>query len=235
MKRLWEEERAEHSPELRLETLQKLGGASGIVKSHFQDTMRELPEDEQRLCATIFDRMVTPSGMKIALSAADLAHLTNENQERVRGVLEKLANGSSRIINRVPSPKDDRTFLFEIFHDVLARPIRDWIAAERERVQQQEKLEKQKREAEQELARQQAELEQAEEEHARQLREIMWQQEQIAREKQIKRHFRNLFIVAFSALCFLLVSVFAGVAMAYREVAQQKARVIGYAGERGNR
>ena len=147
MKRLWEKERGEHSPELRLETLQKLGGAPGIIDSHFKDTMRELPEDEQRLCATIFDRMVTPSGMKIALSAADLANLTNENQERVQGALEKLANGSSRIINRVPSPRDDRTFLFEIFHDVLARPIRNWIAAERERVQQQEELEEQKREA----------------------------------------------------------------------------------------
>ena len=60
LKRLWEEERRLGSTNLRWETLNALGGASGIAKSHFEDTMKALPEDEQRLCATIFDRMVTP-------------------------------------------------------------------------------------------------------------------------------------------------------------------------------
>lgn len=222
LKRLWEEERHHGSPIMRLETLEDLGGASGIDKRHFLDTMRALPEDEQRLCAAIFALMVPPSGMKIALSADDLAKLASKETERVSNVLEKLANGPSRIINCVRSPKDNRAFLFEIFHDVLARPILDWIAAERERVQQQEKLEKQKREAEEERARQQAQLEQqrleAEKEHARQQREII-------REKQIKRRYRNLFIAA--GFGFLLASVFAGVATyTYREAAQQKAVAI---------
>jgi WD40 repeat protein len=126
LKRLWEEEHRQGSSELRWETLKALGGASGIAKSHFQDTMKALPEDDQRLCATIFDWMVTPSGMKIALSAADLAKLANKDTESVRSVLEELTHGPSRIINCVRSPKDNQTFLFEIFHDVLARPILDW-------------------------------------------------------------------------------------------------------------
>ena len=126
LKRLWEEERRQGSAELRLETLNALGGAPGIVDSHFNNTMRTLPEDEQQLCATIFDRIVTPSGMKIALSAEDIAHLAKKDRERVRSVLNKLANGPPRIINRVLSPRDNKTILFEIFHDVLARPILDW-------------------------------------------------------------------------------------------------------------
>lgn len=229
LRRLWEKERREGSSELRLETLKALGDAKGIAKVHFENTMKALPENERRLCTTIFDRMVTPSGMKIALSAADLANLTNENQKQVLSVLEELAGGPSRIIQCVPSPKDDRTFLFEIFHDVLARPIREWIAAERERVQQQEKLEEQKREAEKERARQQEQLErqrrEAEEKHARQREEIARQQKQVAREKQLKRRYRKLAIAA--GLGFLLASVFAGVATyTYRDAAMQKARAI---------
>ena len=89
LKRLWEEERDQGSQEMRPRTLQRRGGASGIAKSHFEDTMATLSAEEQRLCATIFDRMVTPSGMKIALPATDLARFAEEDPEWVRGVLEK--------------------------------------------------------------------------------------------------------------------------------------------------
>ena len=138
LKRLWQEEQQQGSQELRCSTLNNLRGAGGIAENHFKDTMKQLPEDERRLCAVIFDRMVTPSGMKIALAAADLAGMTGEDSERVATVLEKLAAGRSLIIHKVPSPKEGGAPLFEIFHDVLARPILDWIAAERERVKQAE-------------------------------------------------------------------------------------------------
>jgi WD40 repeat protein len=147
LKRLWEEERRLGSPKLRSETLNALGGASGIAKSHFEDTMKALPEDEQRLCATIFDRMVTPSGMKIALPAADLARFAQEDPEWVRGVLEKLTHGPSRIIHCVSSPSNDKLVLFEIFHDVLAAPILDWkreIEAQQERIQHQRQVDKER-------------------------------------------------------------------------------------------
>ena len=43
LKRLWEEERRLGSTNLRWETLNALGGASGIAKSHFEDTMKARP------------------------------------------------------------------------------------------------------------------------------------------------------------------------------------------------
>ena len=203
LKRLWEEERRHGSPQLRLETLKALGDASGIAKVHFEDTMKALADDERRLCAAIFDRMVTPSGMKIALPAADL----KEDPQRVLSVLKKLAEGPSRIIQCVPSPKDDQPPLFEIFHDVLARPILDWIAAERERIQHQEKLEEQRREAEQQ--------------HARQQREIEWQQQQLAREKKLKR--RYIVSTIFTLICLVVSVALAWIAaIHYQAAAKQK-------------
>ena len=61
-----------------------------------------------------------PSEMKIALPAKDLSELAEQDLGQVLGVLDKLARGLSRIIQCVRLPKDDETFLFEIFHDVLA-------------------------------------------------------------------------------------------------------------------
>ena len=148
LKRLWEEERDHGSREMRLRTLQRRDGASGIAKRHFEDTMARLSAEERRLCATVFDRMVTPTGMKIALPAADLARFAEEDPEWVRSVLEKLTHGPSRIIHSVSSPNNVKLVLFEIFHDVLARPILDWkreIEAQQERAEHQQRVREESR------------------------------------------------------------------------------------------
>ena len=229
LKRLWQEEQQHGSPELRCTTLNDLRGAGGIAESHFKDTMKKLPEDERRLCAVIFDRMVTPSGMKIALAATDLAGMTGEDGERVGTVLEKLAAGRSLIIHKVPPPQEGGAPLFEIFHDVLARPILDWIAAERERVKQARKLAEQQRAAEEERRRQQEELEQqreeAEREQVRHQQEMARQQLQIAHEKHLKRRYLSLFVA--TSLLAVMVIVAAGYAVLnYRDAAATRGRML---------
>ena len=149
--------------------------------------------------------------MKIALPAADLAGFVGEDPDWVRGVLEKLARGSSRIVQCVRSPRDNQAFLFEIFHDVLARPILDWIAAERERVQRQAQIREQQRLAEEEKTKQEARLR---------------KQQRLAEKKRREaRLYRRLtYCFAFVAIvCFVLGVV---AISSYREAAQQKARVI---------
>jgi len=71
--RLWEEENAAGSGVLRLETLDRLGGAERIVPTHLDAAMAKLSRPERDVAARIFHFLVTPSGTKIAHRASDLA------------------------------------------------------------------------------------------------------------------------------------------------------------------
>ncbi|MFO1119804.1 MAG: hypothetical protein U1E38_06775, partial [Rhodospirillales bacterium] len=215
--RLWWREREQDSRVLRGQSLSDLDGATGIARSHFMETMGGLEDEERRLCAVIFERIVTPSGMKIALSADDLAKMLKEDPARVEAVLDKLDSGASRIIHRVQPPQGAPA-RFEIFHDVLSRPILEWVATERERMAHERELDQERRKAE--ADRQKADLE-----HQRQQEELAKQQIQLAREKQLKRRSYRIAVVA-SFAC-LLALVTAGWAIAkHHEARAQRGRTL---------
>jgi WD40 repeat protein len=125
MTRLWEEEMASSSQALRLSTLEDLGGAAVIVRTHLDTAMSRFDEAEQDVAACIFQQLVTPSGNKIAHSVPDLAELSNRPQERVAAVIERLTGGEVRILRPV-APNGARLEGVEIFHDVLAPAILAW-------------------------------------------------------------------------------------------------------------
>lgn len=120
MTRLWQEE--ENSQALRLATLRRLGGAQQIVHTHLDNVMSQLGTREQEVCATFFDRLVTPSGSKVACRVDDLAEWAGELAPQVPGVVKALAD--NRILRSTASPHEQ----YEIFHDVLAPAILDWRA-----------------------------------------------------------------------------------------------------------
>ena len=126
LSRLWAEERSLGSRLLRLETLERLGGAERIVRTHLDATMDELPEREQDVAARAFRNLVTPSGTKIAHRAGDLAELSDVPAERLEPVLARLS-GEARILR----PAGDSSY--EIYHDALAGPILHWRAGWQER------------------------------------------------------------------------------------------------------
>jgi len=229
LKRLWQTEKRQGSPELRLLTLDGLRGANGIAERHFQDTIKALPDDHRRLCSVIFDRMVTPSGMKIALTAHDLAQMSGEDEDEVGAVLEHLADSRSFIIHKVSPPQPGGAPLFEIFHDVLARPIRDWIASEHERLKQEKKLAEERRLAEEERRRQQQELEQqrleAEREQQRHREEVARQQQQIARERQMKRRYFALAVFS-SVVAVAALAAFGFALSSHRDAAAKQGRML---------
>jgi WD40 repeat protein len=156
MTRLWDAEIGDSTAsgsgrQLRRETLQRLGGAGQIVKTHLDTVLKQqlLSEDERDTAAAMFRFLVTPSGAKIALSAADLANMAERPVGAVTEILRSLADepggrtagtetGSPvRIIRAVgpaPGTTEER---YEIFHDVLAAAITDWrMARMRERVEE---------------------------------------------------------------------------------------------------
>ena len=130
MTRLWDEEaEASPTPFLRLATLERLGGAERIVRTHLDTTMSTLPPDEQDASARIFRYLVTPSGTKIAHAASDLAEYAQISPSFLEPILEKLSSTGVRILRPVAPPLDQPGLpRYEIFHDVLAGAIVDWRA-----------------------------------------------------------------------------------------------------------
>ena len=132
MTRLWKEELRAGSTELQLTTLERLGHAEVIVKTHLDEIMARLPQHAQDVAAQLFHHLITPSGSKIAHSASDLAEYIGvdetEVETEVEPVLELLASGEYRILRVVASQRDDEPSRYEIFHDVLGAAILDWRA-----------------------------------------------------------------------------------------------------------
>jgi WD40 repeat protein len=155
MTKLWDEEIAQRSGRLRLQTLNDLGGAENMVRCHLDAVMSGLLSQEQQIAARIFHYLVTPSGTKIAYSAADLAGSANLEEHEVVRVLEKLAHGDIRIIRPVDAPVDRPAAVrYEIFHDVLAPAILSWRTAyvqAQERDEAQRCAEEERRQAEEKV------------------------------------------------------------------------------------
>ncbi|HZI48250.1 MAG TPA: hypothetical protein VFD75_10685, partial [Pyrinomonadaceae bacterium] len=156
MTRLWETELAERSQKLRLETLNRLGGAKTIVRSHLDEVMSALLPREQEFAAKIFHYLVTPSGTKIAYTASDLAGSAKLNEPEVIRVLEKLSHGDVRILRTVdPGLERPAASRYEIFHDVLAPAILAWRAKyvqALERAEAEQRAEEQRQRADQQAA-----------------------------------------------------------------------------------
>ncbi len=125
MTRLWEEEIAAQSGVLRLATLQALGGAGQIARTYLDGVMEQIDATGRELCSRFFDRLVTPSGSKIAQSTEDLTNYAGDLTGDVAGVLKKL--GDSRILRSiVPATAQAGGVRYEIFHDVIGAAILDW-------------------------------------------------------------------------------------------------------------
>ncbi len=143
MQRLWEEERAAGSDVLRAETLDRLGGAERIVEDHLQGAMDELTWKQQDVAARLFNHLVTPSGTKIAHDVSDLAEFGRVPVDGLQPILATLAE--RRILRSVEEGAGTR---YEIFHDVLARPVLAWRTAhvaDRELRRQQEESDRRHR------------------------------------------------------------------------------------------
>lgn len=130
MTRLWDEEMHAGSRVLCLETLNRLGGAERIIRTHLDGVMDKMTEAEREIAAAVFYYLVTGSGTKIAHTAPDLADYAQISAGELISVvktLEKLSTAEFRILRPVePAPQRPDVPRYEIFHDVLAPAILDW-------------------------------------------------------------------------------------------------------------
>jgi WD40 repeat protein len=124
MTRLWQEI-GPASRVLRLANFEALRGAQAIVRSHLDEVMNRLDETAQAVCASFFDRLVTPSGSKVACSRDDLARWAGPLAGQVPQVLQALS--AKRILRTTAAaPERPEATFYEIYHDVLAPAVLDW-------------------------------------------------------------------------------------------------------------
>ena len=122
LERLWEVETSRGSNRLRLETLRELGGAAHIVEDHLERAMAALSPDEKDAAAAMYNHLVTPSGMKIAHRAGDLAGYASIGEAETQHVLQRLVE--ERIVRAAENGAEGPRY--EIFHDVLAEAVLAW-------------------------------------------------------------------------------------------------------------
>ncbi|MBV9415575.1 MAG: PD40 domain-containing protein, partial [Solirubrobacterales bacterium] len=131
MTTLWERELSAGSRTLRLSTLEHLGGAQEIVRTHLDSALESLPEEQRDVAVDIFNYLVTPSGTKIVHRIPDLASYSGRDIGEVEKLVEQLEGGRQRILRPVPGPAGENgTPRVEIFHDVLAPAILAWRTTE---------------------------------------------------------------------------------------------------------
>ncbi len=123
---LWERERDAGSRVLRAGTLEELGGAQAIVRSHLERAMDQLSQSERETAVDIFNHLVTPSGTKIVHAIPDLAQYGGREVPEVETLVEKLSSGDQRILRPIPPAPGESAMRVEIFHDVLAPAILAW-------------------------------------------------------------------------------------------------------------
>ena len=138
LEKIWEAEGGAGATALRTATLTgRLRGVQEISRRHVDDVLNRLTEPQQVLCATAFDRLVTPSGGKILYATADLAKVAAVTPKQVDDVLGPLASGKSRLLRAVELPGRVQAHGYEILHDILARPIVEWKEQRAARVERQ--------------------------------------------------------------------------------------------------
>jgi hypothetical protein len=128
MERLWEDAPSAHT--LELARFRALGGAAQIARRHLANIMARLPQDDQDTAAQALQYLVTSSGTKMALTAADVARWSALPADKIELVLAALAARDARILRRVEGPAGNTGVAFyEIFHDLLGEAIASWSAS----------------------------------------------------------------------------------------------------------
>jgi WD40 repeat protein len=122
MDRLWETEREAGSHTLRRSTLDELGGAEQIVRTHLGRALGSLTAEQRDIASAVFNHLVTPTGAKIAHADSDLARYAAVDEAELQPILATLTD--ERILR--PVAFDGGAPRHEIYHDVLGEAVLAW-------------------------------------------------------------------------------------------------------------
>jgi WD40 repeat protein len=148
MARLFKEAITTGSLTMDLESYVRLGRAERIAGAHVDDVMAGLELENRAIAARAFHYLVTPSGSKIAYSAADLAEQLGADSSAVAKTLQLLSSGGKFLLRAVDTTAGEHgTCKYELFHDTLATQVIAWATQfKREERAQQERAEQEAKE-----------------------------------------------------------------------------------------
>lgn len=126
MQALWTRDISGGSTMLQMSTLRALGGCDEIVGSHVEATLAGLPAKQRAVAARSIRYLITPSAIKVAHTPSDLADYADAPRALVAEMLEGLS--ALRIMRPLPPEEGSQERRYEVFHDLLARPMLEWRA-----------------------------------------------------------------------------------------------------------
>jgi CHASE2 domain-containing sensor protein len=127
MEALWAHDAGTEPKLLRIDTLTALGGCDRIVGSHVEASLAGLPTKQRAAAAASIRYLVTPSGVKVAHTAEDLAQYAEQPKPLIARMLESLC--ALRIMRPLPAAEGSAEPRYEVFHDLLAEPMLAWRAS----------------------------------------------------------------------------------------------------------
>ncbi len=102
------------------------GDAQRILRDFCEEKLSKpyLSSKEQDLAARAFGFLVTKQGAKMAYELSSLADHMDERIPALKQTLEKLSADEAKILRKSRGP--DRSYWFELYHDMYATIVDDW-------------------------------------------------------------------------------------------------------------
>ena len=121
--RLWEARSTDGPHVLRRESFDALGGVDGIVDDHVIGKLDDFDPGRQEQAAEILEHLVTPSRLRLAQRASDLAGFAGVTEPELQPLLDELSQ--NRILRPVAGVNagDSR---YEVQHESLADAVLAW-------------------------------------------------------------------------------------------------------------
>jgi hypothetical protein len=108
--------------ELNLETYERLGRASSILKNYLGEALGHLPSEEQGVARKVLQMLITSRGTRAAVGLTEIATYLQCALAKAEQVLNDLVH-RSRLVTQV----DGMPNRYELTHDLLAGAVATWI------------------------------------------------------------------------------------------------------------
>jgi hypothetical protein len=100
-----------------------------VAQSYVDSILKPFNAEQKSVCGLIFERMVLPSGQKVAVKLADVEQFLPDKQKgKAEPILIQLSESPrARLIRKVAPGPGEVDPHFQIVHDAMAVPILNWI------------------------------------------------------------------------------------------------------------
>jgi hypothetical protein len=112
-------------PRTRAEALHAVGL---VVQKSVDSALDRYTPGQKKICRTILDKMVLPSGQKVSIRLRDLEpYLRKGTEAAAENLLNDLSSRGAGLVKVVAPPAGEEEVVYQIVHDAMGIPILDWV------------------------------------------------------------------------------------------------------------